>query len=109
MKTFSAFPGNCPHNVSKDAKYSVRGTDGRVGLTYCTADDERWHMTTEAHPALADMVNDVKRTHGSGPNGPFYINEYGKVLVPASDGGGRRFLAGRLSGKLLFENLFLPE
>ena len=33
MKTFAVFPGNCPHNVSKDAKYSVRGTDGRVGLT----------------------------------------------------------------------------
>ena len=32
MKTFTVFPGNRPRNVSKDAKYSVRGTDGRVGL-----------------------------------------------------------------------------
>ena len=32
MKTFTVFPGNCPHNVAKDAKYSVRGTDGRVGI-----------------------------------------------------------------------------
>ena len=41
-------------------------------------------MTTKAHPALADMVNDVKRTHGSGPNGPFYINEYKQVIVPSA-------------------------
>ena len=74
MSTFTVFPGNCPRNVSKDAKYGIRGTDGRVGLTYCTADDERWHLTTKAHPELADMVNDIKRTLGSGPKGPFYIN-----------------------------------
>lgn len=102
MKTFSAFPGNCPHNVSKDAKYSVRGTDGRVGLTYCTADDERWHMTTKAHPALADMVNDVKRTHGSGPNGPFYINEYKHVIVPVGDAA-QYYFAGIYDPPLHFE------
>ena len=39
----------------------------------------------------------------------FLINEFGKVLVPASDGAGQRLLAGRLSGTLLFENPFLPE
>ena len=96
------FPGNCPHNVSKDAKYSVRGSDGRVGLTYCTADDERWHMTTTAHPALANMVNDVKRTHGSGPNGPFYINEYKQVIVPVGDAA-QYFFAGTYIEPLQFE------
>jgi hypothetical protein len=102
MKTFTVFPGNRPRNVSKDAKYSVRGTDGRVGLTYCTADDERWHMTTKAHPALADMVNDVKRTHGTGPNGPFYINEYKQVIVPAGDAG-QYYFAGTYDLPLQFE------
>ena len=96
------FPGNCPHNVSKDAKYSVRRSDGRVGLTYCTADDERWHMTTTAHPALANMVNDVKRTHGSGPNGPFYINEYKQVIVPVGDAA-QYFFAGTYNEPLQFE------
>ena len=33
------------------------------------------------------MVNDVKRTHGAGPNGPFYINEYKQVIVPVGDAG----------------------
>src|SRR6185436_18992418 len=102
MATFSVFPGNCPRNVSKDAKYGVRGTDGRVGLTYCTADDERWHMTTEAHRELADMVNDVKRTHGSGPNGPFYINEYKQVIVPVGDAT-KYYIAGTYSQPLQFE------
>ena len=42
-------------------------------------------MSTDAHPDLADMVNDVKRTHGTGSTGPFYINEYKQVLVPVGD------------------------
>jgi hypothetical protein len=102
MKTFVVFPGNCPRNVSKDAKYGVRGTDGRVGLTYCTPDDERWHMTTKAHPELADMVNDVKRTHGTGPNGPFYINEYKQVIVPVGDAA-QYYFAGTYDPPLQFE------
>ena len=102
MKTFAVFPGNCPHNVSKDAKYSVRGTDARIGLTYRTADDERWHMTTKAHPELADMVNDVKRTHGRGANGPFYINEYKQVIVPVGDEV-QYYLAGIYDTPLQFE------
>jgi len=97
------FPGNCPRNVSKDAKYSVRVTDGRVGLTYRTAYDERWHMTTKAHPELADMVNDVKCTHGNGrPGGPFYINEYKQVIVPVGDAA-QYYFAGTYDMPLQFE------
>lgn len=84
MKTFDLFPGNCPHNVARDAKYGV-DIDGRVGLTYRSADDERWHLTTKAHPELAEMVNDVKRTQGRGSGGPFYVNEYKQVIVPVGD------------------------
>jgi hypothetical protein len=96
------FPGNCPHNVSKDAKYSVRGIDECVGLTYRAGDDERWHMTTKAHPELVEMVNDVKRTHGSGPNGPFYINEYKQVIVPVGDAA-QYYLAGTYEQLLQFK------
>ena len=53
---------------------------------------------------LVDSVARIKRCFGGGGGGSFVINEYGKVLVPASDGGGHRFLAGRLDGRLLFEN-----
>lgn len=102
MKTFAVFPGNCPHNVAKDAKYSVRGTDGRVALMYSTASGERWYMSTDAHPDLADMVNDVKRTHGTGSRGPFYINEYKQVLVPVGDEV-QYYFAGTYKAPLRFE------
>jgi hypothetical protein len=102
MSTFPAFTGNCPRNISKDAKYSVRGAPGRIGLTYCTADDERWHMTTRAHPDLVEMVNDVKMLHGSGPNGPFYINEYKQVIVPVGESA-TYYFAGVYDQALRFE------
>jgi len=102
VTTYPVFPGNCPRNVSKDAKYGVRGAESRIGLTYCTEDDERWHMTTKDHPALAEMVNDVKRTHGTGPNGPFYINEYRQVIVPVG-GSAEYYLAGTYDQPLRFE------
>ena len=101
MSTIPIFSGNCPRNVSKDAKYGVRG-NGRIGLMYCTDDDERWHMTTKDHPALADMVNDVKITYGNGPNGPFYINEFNEVIVPVGSDA-QYYLAGTYDQPLQFE------
>ena len=74
-----------------------------VGVATCRAID------CAATVELVDAVARAKRHVGGEGGGSFLINEYGKVLVPASDGGGRRFLAGRLSGKLLFENPFLPD
>src|SRR5947207_15844923 len=61
------FPGNCPKNVSKDAKYGIKSNKKggmAVGLTYCTDDDEIWHPTTEAHPELAEMVSAIKTEYG---------------------------------------------
>jgi hypothetical protein len=59
--------------------------------------------------ALADAVARAKRHAGGEGGGSFLIDEYGRVIVPASGGGGRRFLAGQLSGQLLFENPLLPD
>ena len=105
MAGFRTFSGNCPRNVSKDAKYSIRfdkkaGELG-VGLTYRTSVDERWHMTTVDHPDLVDMVNAVKVAHGSGLNGPFYINEYKQVIVPVGDSA-QYYLAGKYDIPLEF-------
>jgi hypothetical protein len=104
MATFSRFDGNCPRNVAKDAKYSVRtGKEGSViAITYRAEEDERWYATTEKHPELVRMVNAVKLSLGLPPNGSFYINEYKQVIVPtaASDA---YFLAGRYEQPLRFE------
>ena len=109
MAEYPLFPGNCPRNVVKDAKYSVRTdttTGGQRGavitLVFRAAEDERWYATTDAHPNLVNMVNAVKLGLGLPPNGAFYINEYKQVIVPtaASD---RYYYAGQYEEPLRFE------
>lgn len=82
------FEGNCPKNVSKDAKYRVRqrGVDEGgglvVALVYEAENGKRWLPSTDDHPDLVEMVNKVKKHDGNPPNGTFYINEYKQVIVP---------------------------
>lgn len=101
--SFKRFDGNCPHNVSKDAKYGVRsGPNGPVvRLVYRSADGEKWYATTEEHTQLVLMVNDVKTSIGGEPYGSFYINEFKQVIVPVI---GERdyYLAGEYTEKLRF-------
>jgi hypothetical protein len=92
--------------------FHLRYTDGRLwpvliwqteaGLTSCRAID------CQATVGLVDAVARAKQHAGGEGGGAFLIDEYGRVIVPASDGGGRRFLAGYLRGRLLFENPFAP-
>ena len=53
---------------------------------------------------LAAAVTEAKKEMGGTLGGSFQINEYGQVLVPATDGGGQRMLAGRVVGSLRFED-----
>lgn len=103
MNDFPVFKGNCPKNVSRDAKYAVRTSRGGpvIALRYLSADGEEWLATTESHPELVKMVNAVKITMGQGPNGPFYINEYDQVIVPVADG--TYYFAGDYDAPLQFE------
>jgi len=100
---FPLFTGNCPKNVSKDAKYAIRSSlqSAVVALTYISVDGERWLATTEDHPDLVQMVNEVKTAMGEAPNGPFYINEYGQVIVPVGEDA-RYYLAGSYDMPLRF-------
>jgi hypothetical protein len=104
VNDFPLFTGNCPRNVSKDAKYSVRTRNGKyvVGLMYETDEGEKWHMTTEDHPDLVEMVNAVKTTHGPKAGGAFYVNEYKHVIVPIIETG-LYYLAGRYEQPLRFD------
>lgn len=103
MDAFPKFLGNCPRNVSRDAKYGVRsGVRGPVvSLIYRSSTGERWLATTEDHPELAEMVNAVKQRHSVSQYGPFYINEYKQVLVPVSDR--EYYLAGEYERPLVFD------
>ena len=104
MPEFPVFKGNCPANVAKDAKYTVRSgkTGPVVALSYNTRDDERWYMATENHPELVAMVNAVKGSQGAAPNGSFYINEYSQVIVPVV-GSAAYYFAGIYKKRLRFE------
>ena len=98
------FIGNCPHNVSKDAKYTIRsGENGPlVTIIYDTGQGEIWYPSTDEHPKLVEMVNEVKREHSAGLNGSFYLNEYHQVIVPVI-GDDNYYLAGTYSEPLKFE------
>jgi hypothetical protein len=79
------FPGNCPRNVARDAKYSVRARGGSgpaISIAYRTNDGERFYLATSDHQELVRMVSLVKEEFGGGSLGPFYINEYRQVIVP---------------------------
>lgn len=104
QQEFVRFEGNCPRNVSKDAKYGVRSDDGKyvVGVIYRTAFREEWRPVTRDHPELVEMVNAVKVAQTGSAGGAFYINEYGQVIVPMV---GERdyYLAGEYHQPLTFE------
>ncbi len=103
MPVFPVFQGNCSGNVSKDAKYHVRSSKRNlvVALVYQTDQDERWYPSTDQHPDLVRMVNDVKTAYGDAPNGSFYINEYKQVIVPVLSTG-LYYLAGKYEQPLRF-------
>lgn len=53
---------------------------------------------------LVATVMQAKREMGGRQGGSFHINEFGQILVPASDGGGRRRIVGETQGSLRFED-----
>lgn len=100
--TLVEYRGPVPSNVNRCAKYSVvHGEDGlEIRLLHPT-DDGRWNLTTDAHPELVRMVDEVKKAaNGGRSGGAFYINEYRHVIVKSVDG--RAFFAGRYDADLVF-------
>ena len=80
------YPGNTSRGISKDNHYTVT-LDGKVRLTYSVGRDEKYLLTTDAHPDLVKIVNEAKRAGGSAQGGGrFAINEFRHVLVPTTDG-----------------------
>lgn len=61
-------------------------------------------VESQASNELATAVNRAKMALCRSEGGSFIINEFGEIIVPSLHGNGPRMLAGRLSGKLLFEH-----
>lgn len=82
------YRGNAPKSVRKAAKYRVKHDAGEwaVQLQYVLDKREYALLTTRDHPGLVEMVNRAKESVNDGPGGAFYINEYGRVIVPSTDG-----------------------
>jgi len=101
---YPVFRGNCPNNVSRDAKYSVRWQKGTpvIQLYYEAEEEEIWLASTSEHPKLVEMVNGVKTEFALAPNGAFYINEYKQVIVPVANGT-EYYFAGNYKEPLRFE------
>ena len=98
------YNGYAPSNVSKDAKYSIKhGLDGKmqVHLVYRFNHRDYALLSTELHPDLVDMVNDIKLEVQGVFGGVFYINEFGHVLVKAADRG--CYYAGDYDDPVIFE------
>jgi hypothetical protein len=104
-KQFVQFTGNCPSNVNKDAKYTVRLEKGEyvVGIYYVSSDGELWYPSSGDHPGLVEMVNDVKKYYSGSPGGAFYINEYKQVIVPVQGEESDYYFAGEYNNPLEFE------
>jgi hypothetical protein len=81
------FGGNCATSVVKQAKYRVtHHNDGfAIEVVIETPDDIRSYPTSHEHPKLVEMVNKVKMDASGREGGPFYINEWQQVIVPAGD------------------------
>lgn len=97
---------NCPRNVAKDAKYTVKNSPKGpvIGVIYSADDGERWYAASDEHPELVAMVNGVKLSTSGVLNGSFYINEYHQVLVPVKEGEtAAYFYAGKYTKPLEFK------
>lgn len=85
------YPGNQMRGVGKAARYSVTADD-KIRLEYRLDQRDRALLTTEDHPELVRLVNDVKLELTGFRGGAFVINEFQHVLVP--DGQGHAYFAG---------------
>lgn len=97
------FHGNCPRNVSREAKYAVRWVDGslQASLVYRHPNGEEWLAATSDHPELINRVNAIKLEATDTQGGPFYVNEFHQVLVPTGPSA-TYYLAGEYDGRLEF-------
>ncbi len=104
MLQMQPYYGNCPRNVAKDAKYAIHSRGDRlvIALTYAAPDDEIWHLAVEDYPDLIELVNSVKLALTGKPNGSFYINEFGHVIVPVV-GSNDYYFAGNYRRPLVFD------
>ena len=81
------FGGNSGASITKQGKYRVsHESDGfSISVVIETPDGIRCYPSTDKHPELAELVNRVKVEIRGSEAGPFFINEWKQVIVPAGN------------------------
>ena len=85
---------------------SHRGLWPYVLMTHKEDLGKCWAVKSAGTLDLVAAVQAGKRYFGYGESGGYLINEYGQVLVPASNGDGRCAYVGIFGGKLQFQSPF---
>ena len=86
----------------ENSVFHLRSVEGRMWPTIQWQTEEGTGTCSALPCTAAEQMAGCREGQGhagGGGGGAFVINEFGQVLVPASDGGGRRFLAGQLEGR----------
>lgn len=81
------FGGNSGASITKQGKYRVsHDPDGfSISVVIETPDGIRCYPSTDKHPKLVELVNKVKVEIRGSEAGPFFINEWKQVIVPAGN------------------------
>ena len=81
------FGGNSGASITKQGKYRVsHEPDGfSISVVIETPDGIRCYPSTDKHPKLVELVNKVKVEIRGSEAGPFFINEWKQVIVPAGN------------------------
>lgn len=90
------------------AVFHLRHVDGRLrAVVEWIVNGDRCMCVALQEPDVKQLVANVfqaKLAMGGMAGGSFQINEFGQVLVPASDGRGLRMLVGETRGSLRFDH-----
>jgi hypothetical protein len=96
------YRGPNPQTIGKTRKYKVK-LDKSVALEWDVPGgaEVRILLSSEEHPDLVAMVNEIKQQSQGSDGGAFYLNEFQQVIVPAGRPV-RYYLAGCYSTPLRF-------
>lgn len=97
-----SYGGCLPGVYKRDARYSVVSDDGEwlIRLIWDAPNWNRIHLTTREHAGMVARINQIKVEATRVRGGGFYIDEWGRVLIPTV--GYKWFLGGTYGRALRF-------
>jgi hypothetical protein len=98
------FNGNCNTSVTRQAKYRIKSNKNEyhIEIQIDTQDGYRIYPSTNEHPILVTMINEIKEKYSLAPGGQFYINEWRQVIVPVNTSPISYYYAGEYDKDLTF-------